>query len=368
MSIRFKDIIKFMEIYAPSNLAEDYDNVGLIIGGRDNEIKRIMVCLDVTTKVVDKAVEKSINLIISHHPLIFKGLKRINEDDIKGEIIHKLIKNNIGVYCAHTNLDVADGGINEYLAKTLELSDIKNLKNYKTESLYKVVVFVPEESVDLVRQSMSSKGAGWIGNYSDCTFMTKGTGTFNPLEGSNPYIGSKHKLEHVEEIRLETIVPKNKLNGVINAMIKAHPYEEVAYDVYQLNMDGKSYGFGKIGMLKEPISFHDFIKSVKEKLDIKNLRVIGRVEKDIEKVAVFCGSYDEGLNHMVKSKADILVTGDVKYHNAMDMVQMEMCVIDAGHFNTEKIVVPMLVDVLSKEFSQIDIMSNNVEEDPFKIY
>lgn len=366
MSTKASEIIRYMEELAPNNIAEDYDNVGLLIGSKDSTIKRIMVCLEVSSKVVDEAVSKNVDLIVSHHPVIFKGLKRINEDDPKGRIIYKLIKNNIGVYSAHTNLDVTDGGLNNYLSTILELTEIKNLMSYKSEKLCKIVVFVPMDNVDSVRDSMSRAGAGWIGNYSDCSFMTKGTGTFRPLEGTNPYIGTMGNLEKVNEYRLETVVPQKGLKKVIEAMIGAHPYEEVAYDIYPLDIVSKEYGMGNVGVLKEPKTLDDFIKVVKEKLNVKNVRVIGSNDREIKNVAVFCGSFDSKVAGPAKSKADVLVTGDVKYHDAMDMLEMGMCVIDAGHFNTERIIVPRLAELLSSRFSNLDIISNNVEEDPFK--
>lgn len=365
MGVELLEIIKYIENIAPKNLAEDYDNVGLIIGKKESEIKRIMVCLDVTSKVVEEAVGKSVDLIVSHHPFIFKGLKRINGDDVKGSIIYNLIKNNIAVYSAHTNLDIADGGVNESLAKVLGLCNLQNLKKHRILKLYKVAVFIPKEDVDKVRDAMSEAGAGWIGNYSDCTFMTNGIGTFKPLEGTNPYIGLKGKLEHVNEVKLETIVSQEKLHNVIDKMIKAHPYEEVAYDIYSLSMDGKEYGLGKVGTLKNSETLNNFISSVKEKLNVKNVRVIGNIDKKIKKVAVFCGSYDENCNKTVISKADVLVTGDIKYHTAIDMAEMGMCVIDAGHFNTERIIVPKLVNILNEQFENLDIFSNTVEKDPF---
>ncbi len=363
---RISDIIRYMEELAPANLAEDYDNVGLLIGNRGSKVNRILVCLDVSSKVVDEAVEKNVDLIVSHHPVIFKGIKRINEDDAKGSIIYKLIKNNIGVYSAHTNLDVAHGGVNNYLSSLLGLTEIRNLVGYKSEKLFKIVVFVPVESVDSVRDSMSRAGAGWIGNYSDCSFMTKGVGTFMPLEGTNPYIGTRGKLEKVDEYRLETVVSKDNLQRVIEAMIHAHPYEEVAYDVYPLEINGREYGMGNVGVLDKSITLESFINLVKERLNIKNVRLIGSTEKEIKKVAVFCGSFDNRVAWAAKLQADVLVTGDVKYHDAMDMTEMGMCVIDAVHFNTERIIVPRLVQLLSDRFSDIEVMGNDVEEDPFK--
>lgn len=366
MSIKTREIIRYMEELAPNNLAEDYDNVGLLIGNRQSSVERIMVCLEVSSKTVDEAVAQKVDLIISHHPVIFKGLKRINEDDPKGNVIYRLIKNNVGVYSAHTNLDVAHGGVNNYLSLLLGLTEISNLKDYISEKLYKIVVFVPHDSVDSVREAMSRAGAGWIGNYSDCSFMTAGLGTFRPLEGTNPYIGTTGSLEKVDEYRLETVVTQKDLRKVIEAMIKIHPYEEVAYDIYPLEIKGRQYGMGNVGVLDKPKSLEDFIGVVKEKLNVRNVRIIGDIDGKIRKVAVFCGSFDRGVAGVAKSKADVLVTGDVKYHDAMDMLEMGMCVIDAGHFNTERIIVNRLVELISGNFPQIEVIKSNMEEDPFK--
>ncbi|MCR4437041.1 MAG: Nif3-like dinuclear metal center hexameric protein [Clostridiales bacterium] len=360
------EITKFLEKTAPLRLAEEWDNVGLMVGSLKQEINRVLVCLDATPAVIGEAVEKNVDLIISHHPFIFKGLKRINEEDEKGGSIHKLIKNNIGVYSAHTNLDAADEGVNAQLAALLGLKDIVNLKDYKAEKLYKMVVFVPEESVDSVRDAMSRAGAGWIGNYSDCSFMAAGTGTFRPLKGTNPYIGSEGKLEKVKEWRIETVVPTDRLKAVVDSMLDAHPYEEVAYDIYSLELKGKAYGFGKVGLLERPQALDSFIPFIKKALNVKDLRVIGKDGRMVKKVAVFCGSFDGDLGAVADKKADVLVTGDIKYHTALDIVEKGMCVIDAGHFNTERIIVPGLVELLKRRFSGLEVLSSNVEKDPFE--
>lgn len=367
MGILLKEIADFMEEWAPLHLAEDYDNVGLLVGSRKTCVKNVMVCLDVTNDVVDEAVRSNINLIISHHPLIFKGIKRINEDDFQGGIIYKLIRNNIGVYSAHTNLDCTQNGVNENLARSLELQDIKILKSYKVEKLYKVVIFVPEGHEAKVREAIGRAGGGFIGNYSDCTFMIQGTGTFRPLNGSNPYIGTSDKLERVEEFRIETVVSQKDLNSVLNAMRKVHPYEEIAYDVYPLEINAKEYGHGNVGVLKNPLTLAEFVEMVKKNLNIENLRIIGEKVGVIKNVAVYCGSFDPSIISAVKAKADILVTGDVKYHDALDMVQMGMCAVDGGHHNTERIILPILKKKLSEKFQSINVIMNDVEKDPFKI-
>ncbi|WP_010243225.1 Nif3-like dinuclear metal center hexameric protein [Acetivibrio cellulolyticus] len=366
MAVKCGDIIRFMEEFAPPRLAEDWDNVGLMVGSREDEVKKVMVCLDVTPKVIEAASEENVDLIISHHPLIFKGLKRINREDFKGKIVMDLIQKGINVYSAHTNLDVTDGGINQYLSQVLGLKNIKNLKEYKIERLLKLVVFVPKESLDTVRDAMSKAGAGWIGNYSDCSFTTEGIGTFRPQEGTNPYIGTQGNLEKLEEYRVETVASERIIDRVVSAMISAHPYEEVAYDIYPLEIPGKEYGMGCVGEMGSAMQLDSFAEVVKNKLNAGNVRVIGNLDREIKKAAVFCGSFDNDIMGLAKSKADVLVTGDVKYHDALDMLQMGMCVIDAGHFSTERIIVPRLVEILKKKFSGVEVMSNNVEEDPFK--
>lgn len=366
MSVKCGEIAGYLEGKAPLRLAEDWDNVGLLVGSVRREVNRAMVCLDVTLAVVEEAVSKKADMIISHHPLIFNGIKRINTDETSGRILHKLVSNDICVYSAHTNLDVADGGVNDTLAKRLGLTGITNLKGYKPERLFKVVVFVPEEAVDAVRDSMNGSGAGWIGNYSDCSFMVRGTGTFRPLEGTNPYIGKEYELERVGEFRLETIVPQNSLKKVVEAMIKAHPYEEVAYDVYPLEITGKAYGMGKIGFLENPVKLNGFIGAVKENLKIEHLRVIGNSERNIKKVGVFCGSFDGNLQVLIKEGIDVLVTGDIKYHTAVEIVEKGLCVIDAGHFATEAVILPEISQCLKNGFPYLEVLTSSVEADPFK--
>lgn len=365
MSVRCGEITGFLEGIAPLQLAENWDNVGLILGDPEQEVEKVMVCLDVTSKAVDEAVKAGIDLIVSHHPLIFEGLKRLNFDHYKARTINKLIKNDIGVYCAHTNLDTAHGGVNDILAARLKLANLSSLNRYKEEMLYKLAVFVPQENADEVRDAVSSAGAGWIGNYSDCTFMVKGVGTFKPLTGTNPYIGSVGNLEKVDEYRLETIVPQNRLNKVIHAMLKAHPYEEVAYDLYKLELTGDEYGLGKVGFLETPLNLEGFIKHVKMCLSIGSVRVIGSIDREIKKVGVFCGSFDGNWTGVIKEGIDVLVTGDLKYHTAVDALEMGLCIVDAGHFGTERVMVPEIVGKLGSRFPGLEVISYSMEEDPF---
>jgi dinuclear metal center YbgI/SA1388 family protein len=359
-----EDISKYMNEIAPLSLAEEWDNAGLMIGGKSDTVKKIMVCLDVTSKVVKEAVEKNVDLIVSHHPLLFKPLKRILKDEFKGKILYELIKNNIAVYSAHTNLDVSDGGLNQYLAEYIGLKRIQNLNSYKNEKLYKVVVFVPEESLDGVRNAMCNAGAGWIGKYSDCTFSAVGTGTFRPREGANPYIGSLEELEKVKEYRLETVVPEGIINKVVNAMLNSHPYEEVAYDIYPLEIKGREFGLGKVGYVEPACTFNDFLSRLKKALDLDAVKVIGEKPEIVSKAAVFSGSFDGNCSGLHREKPDVLITGDIKHNNAIDLAEMGYCIIDAGHYATEIIVKELICNKLKNKFDDIEILKSEWENNP----
>jgi dinuclear metal center YbgI/SA1388 family protein len=367
--VKCREIIEKIEKLAPLNLAESWDNVGLLIGDYQKEIKNIMVTLDVTLEVVKEAVEKKIDLIIAHHPIIFKPLKKITMDDYTGQMVCNLIKNDISVYAAHTNLDIAKGGLNDVLASRLQLNNVKVLKALKNVQLKKIVVFIPDGYQDAVREAMAKEGAGWIGDYSHCTFMTKGTGTFKPLEGTNPFIGKQGQVEKAEEYRLETIVPQDKVGKVIKAMLEVHPYEEVAYDIYPLEIEGEAVGIGRIGTLENEMTFSEFIKLVKNTLNIEYIKYIGNEKSIISKVAICTGSGADFISACVKQKADVYITGDVKYHEAQFAQQNGLNLIDAGHYETENIVVPFLMDYLNDTYQNkgIKIFSAQSNQGIFRI-
>jgi hypothetical protein len=213
---------------------------------------------------------------------------------------------------------------------------------------------------------MSAAGAGWIGNYSDCSFMTKGTGTFRPLENTKPYIGSQGNLEKVIEYRLETIVSRKNLNKVISSMISAHPYEEAAYDVYRLELSDNRHGLGKVGNLEKPLPLENFIELVKENLGVRYLKVVGKVKDVVKRVAVFSGSFDGDVRSVLVHEADVLVTGDVKYHTAVEALENGLCIIDAGHFETERIIVPKIMGIIKNRFPKLDVIAGNEVISPFR--
>lgn len=357
--MKCRDIISLLEQEAPLRLQEDYDNSGLQWGDPESPVQKVLVCLDFTRDALDEAIKNQVQLVISHHPILFRPLKSINTSAGKGAMLADCIRNNITVYSAHTNFDTADNGLNEYLAKALGLENIRALKTHYHDVLYKLVVFVPEDSLEKVQKAVFSAGAGKIGNYSDCSFSAKGIGTFTPMEGTNPYIGQTGVFETVNEYRLETVVPENRLNDVIRNMHEAHPYEEVAYDIYRVEQPGHEYGLGRIGSLKEKLNANAFVTLIKERLNVPGVRTVGGTRgKEIQKVAVFCGSFDGDVRSLKEKKVDALITGDLKYHTAQELEEAGIFTVDAGHYHTEKLFVKAISDILKNKFKDVIIIEH----------
>lgn len=328
-----ENITKYIESWAPKGIAWDRDNVGLQVGASQQKIKNILLCLDVNKDVVENAIKKKCNLIISHHPLFFNPIKRITSGDKISDIITSLIKNEITLYSAHTNLDFTKDGVSFQLAKKLGLKSIKFLKNI-SETLTKLVVFVPIDYTEKVAEAIHSSGGGVIGEYTNCSFRIIGKGTFKGSDQSNPTIGEKGKLEFADEVRLEVLVNNFDLPAVISAMKKVHPYEEVAYDLYPLLNENVNYGMGAIGILEKDLTQKEFLVYVSEKLGIKNFRYTTGKNRNIKVVAVCGGSGSDLLNTVIQQKADAFITADVKYHTFQD-AENRILLIDAGHYETE---------------------------------
>ncbi|MGP4107249.1 Nif3-like dinuclear metal center hexameric protein [Virgibacillus sp. L01] len=361
------DIFQLMEKWAPKHLAYDWDNVGLQIGSFNNQVSKIMVTLDVLESVVDEAIENHVSLIIAHHPLLFKQVKQVNVDTSQGRIIQKLIQHNISVYASHTNLDTADGGVNDMLCDLLNIKGTKVLQQTYQEDLVKIAVFVPKTHLNEVRDAMSENGAGHIGDYSHCTFQSEGQGTFMPQEGTNPYIGSANNLAYVDEVKVESIIQLPKLAHVIEAMKNAHPYEEAAYDVMPLHNPGQTYGIGRIGTLEKEVTLHDFAEQVKHALKVPSLRVTGDLTKEVKKVAVLGGSGEKFIHTAKKMGADLYITGDMTFHIAQDAWQMGLSVIDPGH-HVEKVMKKGTKEYLDNHLNNknIEVILSNSNTEPFQ--
>lgn len=361
-----KNLINKIEYKYPLNLAYEWDNVGLLVGDFNANIKTVLVVLEVNETVIDEAINNNIDLIITHHPFIFKKMNKINTCDLKGRLIYKLIKNNIALYSMHTNFDIAFDGLNDYFMEIMGFENTSILDVTSNEVLYKLVVYVPEANAKIVKEALGKSGAGNIGNYSYCSFLTKGEGSFKPLEGSEPFIGSQGSISTVKEVKLETIVKQNELNKVVSSMLKVHPYEEVVYDLYKLENSGKSFGLGRVSKLNKTTTLEQLSNFIKEKLNMKYIRIVGEKDSIISKVALVTGSGSDMIKKSKKAGADVLITGDIKYHEAQDALDMGICIIDCGHFETENI----FSDVIKRFLDQIDeieVIKSNVNLNPFNI-
>ncbi|OZB91693.1 Nif3-like dinuclear metal center hexameric protein [Paenibacillus sp. XY044] len=369
MFAKGQTVIQYMEQLAPKHLAVPDDRIGLQLGSLQKEVRSVLVALDVNDEVVEEAIAMNADLIVAHHAIIFRPLKQLQTDTPMGKIYEKLIKHGIAVYISHTNLDIAEGGMNDWMAEAIGITGGVPLDEVDAEKLFKLVVFVPSTHEEKVRNAMLDAGAGAIGNYSHCSFNVQGTGTFLPQEGTEPYIGKSGKLEHVEEVRIETILPQGIRNKVVQAMIKAHPYEEVAYDLYPLDLKGRSYGLGRVGKLQEPMTLAQFVDVVKEKLDVPHVRVVGDLDRKIGKAAVLGGSGSRYVNSAIFRGADVLVTGDIDYHTAQDALMAGIAVIDPGH-NAEKIMKAKTAEWLQAKLSDsrydTKVAASKVNTEPFR--
>lgn len=368
--INGQHIIQLFEEFSPKQYALEGDPIGLQIGTLNKPVKKIMIALDVLEEVVDEAIAEDVDLIIAHHPLIYRPLKTINTETTYGRILEKLMTHQVTVYAAHTNLDVAVGGVNDLLAEALQLRETKVFVPTFEVPLKKLFVFVPEKDAVHVRNAVGDAGAGAIGNYSHCSFSSQGVGSFRPGEESNPHIGEHGKQEFVDEVKIECIFPETIEKKVIKAMIRAHPYEEVAYDVIRLdNESHDKLGLGRIGYLDNEMTLREFAEHVKQTLSVNHVRVTGELDNIVKKVAVLGGDGNKYMRSAVFQGADVYVTGDIYYHVAHDAMMEGLNLVDPGH-NVEKIMKDGVKKRLDKMFKEkgidVEVIASKVNTDPFQ--
>lgn len=340
--IKVRDFYDAIDSFAPFSTAESWDNSGLLIGDGELPVARALLVLDLTAPVLEEAVKLGADLIITHHPAIFKPLSQITG----GSVIYRAVKAGISVISAHTNLDLAVGGVNDALAARLGLSALRPLRPETPRPWYKVAVFVPAGSAEAVYRAMSEAGAGRLGKYSHCAFLANGEGRFLPREGAHPAVGSVGRLESVKETRVEMICPPGALDTVLRAMRAAHPYEEPGYDVFEDHAVKDSLSLGRLGELKTPLPPGAFASLVKDRLGAAGIRYVqGR--ESISAVAVCGGSGAELLRHAIGAGAQALVTGEGKHHLWLEAADAGLTLVDAGHFATENVVIEPLRDKLS---------------------
>lgn len=347
MAVSAGKLISVLEKLAPVQVQTEWDNSGLQAGDRRWSADKILLTLDVTTDVVRYAADNGLNFILAHHPLIFRKLSRIDGATPLGRTIVMALDKRISIYAMHTNLDVIRGGVSDALAAQLNLTDVEILERQKGD-YYKLAVYVPVPYLDKVRKAVGDAGAGWIGKYSHCSFAAPGAGMFRPGAGANPWLGSEGRIEEVEEYKLETLVEGFRLPDVLAAMKSAHPYEEVAYDLLPMSREAE-YGLGRIGLLPQPMSLLELASSLGNSLGCSALRVSGDLDAPVRKVAVCGGSGSNLITTAYRRGADVLATGDISYHSALEARELGLALIDPGHYSSEYPVLAVLGDYIKKE-------------------
>jgi dinuclear metal center YbgI/SA1388 family protein len=346
-------IVAAIEELAPLHYQESYDNAGFCIGHPQTNIKGVLLCLDVTEDILDEALQVGANLIISHHPVIFKGLKRITGKSCTERIVEKAIKHNLVLYAAHTNIDSVRGGVSEIMANKLQLQHTQILSPKRNEWL-KIVTFVPHAQADTVRTALCSAGAGKLGNYSRCSWNTTGEGTFLPQEGAAPFVGEPGQVHTEPETRIEAIFPRACLARVIRQLQHAHPYEEPAYDILPLENTFAEAGLGMIGNLPEPVAFRDFLQHLKTLFQVPFIRYSQPPAEKLTRIAVCGGSGAFLLQEAIASGATALVSADFKYHDFFD-ADKRLMIADVGHYESEKDVLTLFHDCLTKKLSNFAV-------------
>lgn len=366
--LKISDIVGIINKKYPFVLAEEWDNVGLQVGDPTAELSRIMVALDPLPTVIDEAITQNCQLLVTHHPLIFSPLRQITAATNTGSSILKAVRGGLALLAMHTNYDIAHGGLNDLLATRIGLHTTRPLKITARDELVKLVVFVPAEQFDMVRLALLPHTAA-IGNYRNCSFSAVGEGTFLPLEGARPAIGSIGTMETVMEQRLELLIRRDQLAKAVKTMLSVHPYEEPAFDCYPLLNESSSVGLGRIGRLAEQTNLGELATTIGQQLGCTDIRLVGDPARKISTVAVCSGSGASLLHDAVRAGADLLLTGDVKYHEAREAELQGIAVLDAGHFPTEQLMVDAIRAYLETSLAtsgcQLEIVSSRREQNPF---
>jgi dinuclear metal center YbgI/SA1388 family protein len=381
MAATVADIINIMESIAPSLLAEEWDNSGLQIGQKDWPVKKVRIALDPSPDVVDDACKHHADLLLTHHPLLFKALKSVNFSTPTGSILHKAVLHRLAIFSAHTNLDNAFGGVNDVLASKIGIHHLKPLKKnskgglggFEDATAYKLAVYVPAEYEDRILNALFETTAGNIGDYSCCSFRNQGKGTFCPGTSAKPFTGTIGEITHADEIRIEAVVSKSDLDAVIAHLRKQHPYQTMAYDVYPLlSYDESGTGTGRIGDLPETLTLAAFARKIKENLKLGYVKVAGDPDLQVKKAALCSGSGSSLMNVFFSSDAEVYISGDLHYHDAKDAEAEGRGLIDIGHFASEHLMVEILAERIRQILSEtgtadVTVEACGLEKDPFVI-
>ena len=360
--MKVKDFTSALEEIAPLNYAEGFDNVGLLVGDYNDEVTKVLVCLDTTPEIVDEAVKEGANLIISFHPIIFSGLKKLNGKSYVERAVIKAIKNGINIYATHTALDNSFDGVNRGIINQLGLTNAKVLIP-KNDTLKKLVTYVPTTDIQKVKDALYNAGAGKIGNYDSCGFLQEGTGNFRPLDGANPTIGTISNIEEVTETRIEVVVPQHAEGEILNTLFASHPYEEVAYSLIALINKNQYIGLGMVGELENEMNEADFITYVKDKMNTPLVRHSRLLNKSIKKVAVLGGSGAFAIKNAISSGADAYITSDLKYHEFFS-AEDQIILMDIGHYESEQFTINLISSYLKEKFSNFVVFNSGIITNP----
>jgi len=369
MPAKLSEIIRIIEGIAPPGFAEKWDNPGLQVGNKDWEVSKVWIALDPLPQVVTAACGQDVDLLITHHPLLLKSIQNIDFSTPLGTIIQQAADKKLAIYSAHTNLDIVAGGLNDIFAKRIGLKGIKNLLDFVKSDYCKLVFFVPPEFEERLLEALFETGAGVIDTYTCCSFRNSGRGTFKAQPGAKPFSGDIGSISDVEEIKIESVIPRSDVKKAVDHLRKNHPYETMAYDIFPLDACESRHGLGRIGELEEPVSLKSFAEMLKKELSLYSIKFAGRPDLSVKKVAVCTGSGSSLLNEFFSSGADIYISGDMRYHDARTVEAKGLGLIDIGHFNSEILIVEELTARLQKVFSEMNldvtVVSNQMEEDPF---
>lgn len=362
--MKIKQILTILEEMAPLAYAEDFDNVGLLVGNQDNVATGVLVCHDALENVIDEAIAKNCNLVVCFHPILFSGLKKITGKNYVERAVIKAIKNDIAIYAVHTALDNHKDGVNKILCDALGLNNTKVLVP-KQNFIQKLITYTTPENADKVRNALFEAGAGTIGNYDNCSFNSDGFSTYQGNENSNPVIGTKGELTQTDEIKIEVTFEKHLQSKILKALFSNHVYEEVAYEIYDLQNQHQNIGLGMIGSLETPMSETEFLTFVKDKMQCGSIRHSALLNKNISKVAVLGGSGSYAIKNAIQAGADVYLTADLKYHNFYES-ENQILIADIGHFESERYTKNYIVDFLKEKITNFAIVLSEENTNPVK--
>ncbi|MCS6864831.1 MAG: Nif3-like dinuclear metal center hexameric protein [Gemmataceae bacterium] len=358
------EIAAYLESFAPSATAAEWDNVGLLLGDPATPVQRVLTCLTLTPDVAAEAIRDEAQLIVTHHPILFRGVKKLTANTPDGQVVWPLAQAGVAVYSPHTAYDNSRGGINDQLCQRLGLTRTTPLRPREGKRQCKLVVFVPDSDLAKVSNAVFAAGAGVIGEYNECSFRVAGTGTFFGTEAANPVVGQKGRREEVPEWRLEVVVPEAQVAAVVAAMRAAHSYEEPAFDVYPLRPMA-SGGEGRIGVLESPTTLGELARQVQQVLAANTVQVVGDLSRRVGTVAVACGAAGEFVRDALAQQADVFLTGEVRFHEALTARSAGMGLIVPGHYATERPAMEALAMQLATQFPDLSVWASRVERDPF---